>query len=74
MIVRFTGVSIYRVSTEGLYLVSGLGVHPGPGVLPGDGLPQLLVAQQHDGEGEAGQPPHYRPQGPQLQTLRLPSC
>ncbi len=46
----------------------GLRVDKAADMLPGDGLAQLLVAGQHYGEGEAGQPPQ-REQGRQLQAL-----
>ena len=46
--------------------VSGLFVHPAAFVFPGDGLSQLLVAHQHDGEGETRQPPDGAGHGGQL--------
>jgi hypothetical protein len=46
----------------------GLCVDKAADMLPGDGLPQLLVAGQHNSEGEAGQPPQWE-QGRQLQAL-----
>ena len=38
-------------------------------MLAGDGLAELLVAGEHDGKGQARQPPQ-RPQGRQLQALQ----
>ena len=38
-------------------------------MLPGDCLPQLLVADQDDGKGQSWQPPDYGVQRRQLQTL-----
>ena len=49
--------------------VSCLLVHPAALVFPGDGFPQLLVADQHDREGQARQPPDGAGHGGQLETL-----
>ena len=38
-------------------------------MFPGDGLPQLLVADQDDGEGDPGQPPDRSVHGGQLESL-----
>ena len=49
-------------------LVGSLFVYPRSLVLPGDGLPEFLVAEEDEAEGDPGQPPQ-RVQRRQLQAL-----